>query len=99
MTRCKARSGESLLLEFVVNLPEAQGALGGFLGQLAVVPPGDLEGSSSIFGLDGRCCRIDSTASQFHPADLQGIRTRSDRGPSSRRAIMSVGTLLSRASA
>src|SRR6478736_9617628 len=35
-----------------------------------------------------------STASQSRPADLQGIRTRSERGPSSTRAISSVGTLL-----
>src|SRR3984893_19044766 len=51
--RCPAKSGtsETLLLEFVVNLPEAQGALGGFLGQLAVIPPGDLEGQLVDFRL------------------------------------------------
>ena len=34
---------ETLLLEFVVNLPEAQGALGGFHRQLAVILEGDLQ--------------------------------------------------------
>ena len=38
----------------------------------------------------GRRVRMVSTASQFRPADLQGIRIRSDRGPSKSRIIMSV---------
>jgi len=40
----RANCGEGrLLLEFVVNLPEAQGALGGFHRQLAVILEGDLQ--------------------------------------------------------
>ena len=42
----------------------------------------------------GRCSRTDATVIQFHSADLQGIRIRSARGPSSSFIIISVGTLL-----
>jgi hypothetical protein len=46
--RCLSRKAETgraqnLLLNFVMNLPEAHGAPGGFGGQLAVIFPGELQ--------------------------------------------------------
>jgi hypothetical protein len=43
MTRCTTRSNQNLLLHFVVNLPEAHGALGRFGRQLAVILLGELQ--------------------------------------------------------
>ena len=80
----------SLFLDPVVELPEPHRALGGLHRQLAEIPLRDLQRLlvDRVLAAAG-CAGCVSTVGQFRPADRQGIRIRSERGPSISRPIMS----------
>ena len=92
--RVKGCDGRRLLLDPVVKLPEAHGALGRLHRQFPVIALRDLQRLLVDRGMTGRLRRIDSTVGQFRRADRQGMRRRSARGPSISRAIISIGISL-----
>ena len=90
----KGSDDRRLLLDPVMQLPEAHGALGRLHRQPAEIAFRDLHGLLVDRRHDRAVAQDDFTVGQFRRADRQGMSRRSARGPSISRATISIGISL-----